>query len=62
MNISATLNGQSVRIVNLNADGNETFVWYVDNSNNLNVIRGILPMSWSAPVISATIALSASGS
>lgn len=62
MNISATFNGQSVRIVNINATGNEYLVSYIDPSNKLNIYKGVLPLDWNNPITSATIALSASGS
>lgn len=62
MNISATFNGQAVRIVNINSTGNEYLVSYIDSGNKLNIQRGMFPYDLMNPVTSATIALSASGS
>lgn len=39
MNLSATLDGNAVNIVNIQVDGSEVYITYVDASNELFVVR-----------------------
>ena len=39
MNVSATLNGEAVNIVNVDLQGNTASVVYVDSSNELRVTK-----------------------
>lgn len=39
MNVTATLNGESVTIVDITTNGSTMYVSYIDSSNNLKVQR-----------------------
>ena len=50
MNISATMNGSHVSIVNILVDGSSLGIVYVDASNNLNVLRQYIPATSAAGI------------
>lgn len=42
MNVSAILNNESVTIIDIDVDGTDIYVSYVDASNNLNITKKFL--------------------
>lgn len=45
MNISATLDGESVNIINVNNDGHVIYITFVDSSSNIKVTKKFLDVS-----------------
>ena len=54
MNISATYNGSSVRVVDIGCNGSNIYVTYVNASNQLIVDRAFLSGSGTVLAISAS--------
>ena len=50
MNISATMNGASVNIVNIIMDGSSLGIVYVDTSKNLNILKTYIPATSAAGI------------
>lgn len=52
MNVSATINGQNVNVVQINSDGCNLHTIFIDASGNLKVTKGYIDYS---PSVSATL-------
>ncbi len=57
MNISATLDGESVNIINVNNDGHVIYITYIDSSNNIKVIKKFLDLSQGDLTIATDIVI-----
>lgn len=57
MNISATLDGESVNIINVNNDGHVIYITYIDSSNNIKVTKKFLDLSQGDLTIATDIVI-----
>ena len=51
MNVSATIKGQNVNVVQINSDGCNLHTIFIDASGNLKVTKGYIDYSVSATLI-----------